>query len=149
IAGPGQGPTLEAGDAEQTHTQTSAVPDSPIGSCSLRRAARRQCLRPLYGWRTSMATKGPVVAIEKITPAYWRATFQNPPINLLDPEVYASLRLLLDRIETNDDLRVVVFDSADPDYFISHLDVARLPEVPDIPGAADLATDWPNFVTRL
>ncbi|WP_051450537.1 enoyl-CoA hydratase/isomerase family protein [Actinospica robiniae] len=96
-----------------------------------------------------MAKKGPVVAVEEITPAYWRATFQNPPINLLDPEVYAQLRLLLDRMESDDKLRVVVFDSADPDYYISHLDVPRLPEVPDIPGAADLAEDWPRFVTRL
>ncbi len=87
--------------------------------------------------------------MEKLTPAYWRATFQNPPINLFDPDVFAGLRLLLDDLETDDEVRVVVFDSSDPDYFISHLDVTRLTEVPDIPGAADLAANWHHFVTRL
>ena len=96
-----------------------------------------------------MTTKNPAVAVDEVTPAYWRVTFQNPPINLFDPDVYASLRLLLDRLETDEDVRVVVFDSADPDYYISHLDVTRLTEVPDIPGAADLAADWHHFVTRL
>lgn len=96
-----------------------------------------------------MTTKNQAVAVDKVTPAYWRATFQNPPINLLDPEVHAGLRVLLDDLETDDEVRVVVFDSSDPDYFISHLDVTRMTEVPDIPGAADLAADWHHFVTRL
>ncbi len=44
---------------------------------------------------------------------------------------------------------MLVFDSADPDYYISHLDVARVEEVPAMPGAAKLADEWPHFVTRL
>jgi enoyl-CoA hydratase/carnithine racemase len=83
------------------------------------------------------------------SPALLRFTFANPPINLFDPDVYAELRLLVDRMETDPELRVVIFDSADPDYFISHLDVKRLTEVPDRPGAAGLSDTWHDFVTRL
>lgn len=46
-------------------------------------------------------------------------------------------------------MRALVFDSADPDYYISHLDVERFAEVPDIPGAASLTDQWHHFVTEL
>ena len=47
------------------------------------------------------------------SPAYWRATFDNPPLNLLDPEVTYELRELIDQMETSKELKVIVFDSAD------------------------------------
>ena len=84
-----------------------------------------------------------------VTPGYWRVTFDNPPINLFDPGVFAALRVLLDQVEADENVQVLVFDSADPDYYISHLDVDRVSEVPDIPGAAGLAGQWHHFVTRL
>ena len=90
-----------------------------------------------------------VLGVDKVTSGYWRVTFQNPPINLFDPETYAALRVLLDDLETDPEVRVVVFDSDNPDFFISHLDVIRMAEVPDVPGAADLSADWHHFVTRL
>jgi enoyl-CoA hydratase/carnithine racemase len=86
--------------------------------------------------------------IEKTTPGYWTVTLNNPPINLYDPEMFAELRMLMGRIEDNEDIKVLVFDSADPDYFISHYDVARGDVVPDLPGAAPFS-EWPTFVTQL
>jgi enoyl-CoA hydratase/carnithine racemase len=95
------------------------------------------------------AGDGQPVRVKVVGPGYWRATFDNPPINLFDPDVFAALRVLLDRAESDEDVRVLVFDSADPDYYISHLDVDRVSEVPEIPGAANLADEWHHFVTRL
>jgi enoyl-CoA hydratase/carnithine racemase len=95
------------------------------------------------------AGDGRPVRVDVVSPGYWRITFDNPPINLFDPDVFAALRLLLDKAENDDDVRVLVFDSADPDYYISHLDVDRVSEVPEIPGAANLADEWHHFVTRL
>lgn len=94
------------------------------------------------------ATDGPLQITEP-RPGHLRATISNPPINLFDPELFAALRLLVDRLEQDDAIRVVVFDSADPEYWISHLDVHRLDEVPEIPGAARLAEQWHVLVTRL
>lgn len=95
-----------------------------------------------------MASVHTVLNVTKISPAYWRATFNNPPINLLDPETFAALRLLMDDIEQDDDVQVVVFDSANPDFFIAHYDMVRGREVVDVPGAAPIG-DFPNFVSRL
>ncbi|SNS96505.1 enoyl-CoA hydratase/isomerase family protein [Rhodococcoides kyotonense] len=86
--------------------------------------------------------------LEEQAPGLIRVTIDNPPINLFDPHLYAALNLLLDRMENDENLRVVVIDSADSDYFVSHLDVDRLDEVPDIPGAASLPRTWPTFVRR-
>ena len=96
-----------------------------------------------------MATVTKPLHIVEPRPGHVRVTFDNPPINLFDPDVFAQLRLLVDEWERRADLRVVVFDSADPDYWISHLDVHRLNEVPDGPGAAKLADEWHHFITRL
>jgi enoyl-CoA hydratase/carnithine racemase len=51
-----------------------------------------------------------------------------PPMNLLGPELVRDLVSLIERAEANDVCRVLVFSSADPDYFISHVDVTRIAE---------------------
>jgi enoyl-CoA hydratase/carnithine racemase len=88
------------------------------------------------------------LTIVKVTPAYWRVTMENPPINLYDPEMFAELNVLMDTIDAARELKVVVFDSANPDYFISHYDLERGEVIPDQPGAAEFSA-WPKFVTRL
>jgi enoyl-CoA hydratase/carnithine racemase len=54
-----------------------------------------------------------------------------PPMNLLGPELVRDLVALIQRAEADDDVRVVVFTSGDPDYFISHVDVTRISEYRD------------------
>ncbi|HEV7607163.1 MAG TPA: enoyl-CoA hydratase/isomerase family protein [Steroidobacteraceae bacterium] len=53
------------------------------------------------------------------------AEISAPPMNLLGPELVRDLVALIQRAEADDTLRVLVFKSADPDYFISHVDVTR------------------------
>ena len=57
------------------------------------------------------------------TPAYWRAVFDYPPFNVLDGTLYAELQTLLDRMDASPDLRVIVFESAIPVFFLSHFDL--------------------------
>ncbi len=52
-----------------------------------------------------------------------------PPMNLLGPELVRDLVSLIQRAEADDALRVLVFKSADPDYFISHVDVSQIKEL--------------------
>jgi enoyl-CoA hydratase/carnithine racemase len=85
--------------------------------------------------------------VDEVSRMYWQVTIDNPPINLYDPRMFAAFNQLMDRIDTADELRVVVFDSANADYFIAHYDLAD-EEVPNMPGAAEF-THWPTFVTRL
>ena len=51
-----------------------------------------------------------------------------PPMNLLGPELVRDLVSLIPRAEADDAVKVLVFKSADPDYFISHVDVTRISE---------------------
>jgi enoyl-CoA hydratase/carnithine racemase len=78
--------------------------------------------------------------ISEVTPAYWQVSFSNPPINLQDPDTLLELQELVGMIETDDALRVVVLESADPDFFINHYDVSRAAETPVAPGPTGLPT---------
>ena len=51
-----------------------------------------------------------------------------PPMNLLGPSLVRDLVALIQRAEADDSTRVLVFTSADPDYFIPHVDVTRIGE---------------------
>src|SRR6202045_1462803 len=57
------------------------------------------------------------------TPRYWRAIFDYPPFNVVDTDVFQALQDLLVRMETTESLRVVVFESALPDFYLSHFDL--------------------------
>jgi enoyl-CoA hydratase/carnithine racemase len=51
-----------------------------------------------------------------------------PPMNLLGPELVRDLVALIQQTEADSTVRVLVFRSVDPDYFISHVDVTRIKE---------------------
>jgi enoyl-CoA hydratase/carnithine racemase len=51
-----------------------------------------------------------------------------PPMNLLGPELVRDLVSLIERAEVDGGVQVVVFKSADPDYFISHVDLTQVTE---------------------
>jgi enoyl-CoA hydratase/carnithine racemase len=93
------------------------------------------------------ANLGDRLRVNEISPAYWQVTIDNPPINMYDPRMFAAFNQLMDRMDGAEELRIVVFDSANSDYFIAHYDLED-EAVPDVPGAAEF-TRWPEFVTRL
>ena len=68
------------------------------------------------------------VRAERISPGYWRVTLDNPPFNLYDPEMEAALAEIVGELEADPDAKVVVFDSALPDFFMAHLDLGRFGE---------------------
>lgn len=57
-------------------------------------------------------------------------TINNPPINILTPALYQELVALVEELQADDALTVVVFKSADPDFFIAHYDVANILQFP-------------------
>ncbi|MER7840239.1 enoyl-CoA hydratase/isomerase family protein [Streptomyces sp. NPDC096040] len=65
----------------------------------------------------------PVLVIEE-TPAYWRVLFDNPPLNVVDQAVFEGLQDVLARMDASADLRVVVFESANPDFYLAHTDMS-------------------------
>ena len=57
------------------------------------------------------------------TPAYWRIVFDYPPFNVADGTMFQALQDLLARINVDPSLRVVVFESASRDFYLSHFDL--------------------------
>src|SRR6202035_2574398 len=64
----------------------------------------------------------PMRVVEETT-AYWRVVFDYPPFNVVDADIFKSLQDLLIRMETSQNLRVVVFESAIPDFYLAHFDL--------------------------
>src|SRR6201981_3057717 len=57
------------------------------------------------------------------TPAYWRVVFDYPPFNIVDADIFQALQDLLVRMDTTESLRIVVFESAIPDFYLAHFDL--------------------------
>lgn len=83
------------------------------------------------------------------TKNYWRVVIDNPPLNAFDPWMFAELNVLMDKMEKNSDLRVVVFESANKDFFMNHHDVENRQKIPEQDGAAPFFNEWENWVSRL
>jgi len=64
----------------------------------------------------------PVRVIEETT-EYWRILFDNPPFNVVDATIFEGLQDLLARMDANSNLRVIVFESANPHFYLSHFDL--------------------------
>jgi enoyl-CoA hydratase/carnithine racemase len=64
----------------------------------------------------------PVRVIEE-TSAYWRVLFDYPPFNIVDAAIFEGLQDLLGRMDANRRLRVVVFESANPKFYLAHFDL--------------------------
>ena len=80
---------------------------------------------------------------DRTHPGRWTITFDSPPINMFGPDTLVELGALLTDIEADPSLKVVVFQSANPEFFIAHLDVAKAVKRPEVLGL------WRNFVLRL
>jgi len=81
--------------------------------------------------------------IDRTHPSRWTVTFSNPPINMFLPTTIVELGALMTELEADPSVKVVVFQSANPDFFIAHLDVSKAAERP---GVVSL---WRDFVLRL
>jgi enoyl-CoA hydratase/carnithine racemase len=74
----------------------------------------------------------------------------NPPINVMGPDTVRQFQEVIDAIEADNDLKVVVFDSAVDGYFLNHSDfLARLEDLTDMPAGPTGLPPWPDFLVRL
>ena len=71
-------------------------------------------------------------------------TINNPPINIITPALYQELASLVAELKNDDDLTVIVFKSADPDFFIAHYDVSNILEFPT-DGDAERSLELSDF----
>jgi enoyl-CoA hydratase/carnithine racemase len=89
---------------------------------------------------------GPVRLIEE-TPSYWRVVFDYPPFNIVDATIFEALQHLLVRMDTTPSLRVVTFESANPDFYLAHFDLTgKIGNITTAVGASGLPILIDTFV---
>ena len=69
--------------------------------------------------------------VDRRSLGYCRVTFDHPPINTVTGTTVAELTELVELIEQDPDLKVVVFDSAQPDFYLEG-------DPTELPGWSDL-----------
>ena len=117
------------------------------------------------GTRTDAAPKQEI-RLERLTPEYWRVTLDNPPYNIFGPETIPQLNSVITQIETDPKVKVVVFQSAVPGFFLTELDhfvdalarriarfdkqsiadIKRLVDIPTLPPDIEIGAEWDAFL---
>ena len=88
--------------------------------------------------------------VDSSTPSLWRVTFDHPPINLIDYVMIGELGELLAEVERDEEPAVLVFNSADPDYFLAHYDIAADPSlVNSLPAGPTGFHPWVDILVRV
>jgi enoyl-CoA hydratase/carnithine racemase len=60
------------------------------------------------------------IRLERRSPSLWHVVFDNPPLNIFGPKAIPQLGVIVAALETDPDVKVVVFDSAVEGFFITH-----------------------------
>lgn len=65
------------------------------------------------------------ITIDKEVAGYWRVTLDNPPVNTVDDQMYDEVFDLVEAMEAEPALKVVTFESANPDFFLAHYGIGE------------------------
>lgn len=90
-----------------------------------------------------------IFTTQKINTSYWKVSINHPPVNVFDPEFSVQLRTLMDELEANESLKVVVFESANPDFYVAHAELVNVFDFPKGEGKTGLSKSWPDVAKRL
>jgi enoyl-CoA hydratase/carnithine racemase len=90
------------------------------------------------------------VFLTKHSAAYWRVTLNNPPVNIFGPKTIPQLNEVITAIETDKELKVVIFDSAIDGFFLTHYDfLAKVEETISLPPGPTGLQPLPDMLVRL
>jgi enoyl-CoA hydratase/carnithine racemase len=99
---------------------------------------------------TAAPTTSAQIRMTRRSPVYWRVTIDNPPLNVMGPEMVREFQGVIGALEADEQVRVVVFDSAVDGYFLNHSDFrARLEDLTSMPAGPTGLPPWPDFLVRL
>ena len=80
----------------------------------------------------------------------WRVTFDHPPLNVFGPEAILQMTEIMTALETDKQVKVVVFDSAVEGFFLNHSDFLGNPEdLTGLPPGPTGLQAWPDILVRL
>src|SRR5437899_12094253 len=96
------------------------------------------------------ATKNAQIHLTKRSPEYWRVTFDRPPLNIFGPEMLPQMNEIITALESDEQVKVVVFDSAVEGFFLTHYDfLAKLEDTTSLPPGPTGLQPLPDALVRL
>jgi enoyl-CoA hydratase/carnithine racemase len=99
---------------------------------------------------TDTATSTKQIHLNRRSPNYWRVTIDHPPLNIFGPDTIPQLDEVIKAIETDEDVKVVVFDSAVEGFFLTHYDfVAPIENTTRLPPGPTGLQPLPDMLVRL
>src|SRR2546429_4492020 len=102
--------------------------------------------------RTAVAslTSTKRILLTRRSPAYWRVTFDHPPLNIFGPEMIPQLNEIITALEKDEQVKVVVFDSAVDGFFLTHYDfLAKSEDTTRLPPGPTGLQQLPDMLVRL
>src|SRR5436190_14860305 len=109
-----------------------------------------QSVIPILEINMSDVANSRQIRLARRTSSYWRVTFDHPPLNIFGPETIPQLNEIVTALETDDDVKVVVFDSAVEGFFLTHYNFLAKPEdtINLLPGPTGLSP-LPDMLVRI
>jgi enoyl-CoA hydratase/carnithine racemase len=97
-----------------------------------------------------VATSTKRIRLQRRSAEYWRVTLDHPPLNIFGPESIPQFNEVITAIETDRDVKVVVFDSAVKGFFLTHYDfVAKIEDTTSLPPGPTGLQPLPDMLVRL
>src|SRR3954462_1832548 len=111
---------------------------------------RRACRLPHQEVFMITTTKTAQINLARLSAAYWRITFDNPPLNVMGPQFVREFRDIMAAIEADEHGRGGGVDSRGDGFFLNHSDFfANFDELKSIPPGPTGLPPWPDFLVRL
>jgi enoyl-CoA hydratase/carnithine racemase len=99
---------------------------------------------------TDTATSTKQIHLTRRSPNYWRVTLDHPPLNIFGPETIPQLQEIVTALETDEQVKVVVFDSAVEGFFLTHYDfLAPVEDTTRLPPGPTGLQPLPDMLVRL
>src|SRR5499425_588583 len=100
--------------------------------------------------QNSPAPRTAEIRLARRSPTYWRVTFNHPPLNIFGPESIPQLNEIITALEGDEQVKVVVFDSAVEGFFLTHYNfLTKLEESTSIPPGPTGLQPLPDALVRL
>jgi enoyl-CoA hydratase/carnithine racemase len=90
------------------------------------------------------------IRVTRLSSAYWRVTIDNPPWNVMGPELVREFGEIIRAVEVDEQVRVLVFESAVEGFFLNHSDFrADFKELTSMPQGPTGLEAWPDILVRI
>jgi enoyl-CoA hydratase/carnithine racemase len=90
------------------------------------------------------------IRLSRLSSAYWRVTIDNPPLNVMGPQLVREFGEIITAVEADEQVKVLVFDSTVDGFFLNHSDFnADFKELTSMPQGPTGLEAWPDILVRI